>query len=165
MPTCTAFLALFVGAGVWSRLDFTITRDKAWAERVAKERAAGVLGRAQALWEGEGGGGGGGLGSAGGKGSAWGWLGGGGRLLACEQILEGGCWGGGRCVKWGPAGAGGKECWGRREECMSRGGGGGTACERVSDGGKGGGEPFRLCVSGHQIVHVESAHQAQPAVL
>jgi hypothetical protein len=70
-------------------------------------------------------GGSGGLGSAGGKGSAWGRLGGGGRLLACEQILEDDCWGGGRCVKWGPAAAGGKECWGRREECMARGGGGG----------------------------------------
>lgn len=65
------------------------------------------------------------------------------------------------------AGSGwGKGMLGAKGRVYGEGGGDdGTACGRVSDGGKGGGEPFRLCVSGHQIVHVESAHQAQPAVL
>ena len=46
---------LFFAAVVWGRLDFTITKDKAYHASIAREKARGVLQELQAAWEGEGG--------------------------------------------------------------------------------------------------------------
>jgi hypothetical protein len=47
------FAVLFFVAVVWSRLDFTITKDKAYHASIAREKARGVLQELQAAWEGE----------------------------------------------------------------------------------------------------------------
>lgn len=47
----SVFAVLFFAAVVWGRLDFTITKDKAYHASIAREKARGVLQELQAAWE------------------------------------------------------------------------------------------------------------------
>eukprot|EP00879_Flechtneria_rotunda_P014045 GHRR01014673.1.p1 GENE.GHRR01014673.1~~GHRR01014673.1.p1 ORF type:complete len:262 (+),score=98.55 GHRR01014673.1:400-1185(+) len=49
----SVFACFFALASVYSRLDFTITKDERWAEERAKEKALGILQKLATLWDGE----------------------------------------------------------------------------------------------------------------
>ena len=45
------FALLFVSLALYNRLELTITKDDAWHEARARERAAASLGALSALWD------------------------------------------------------------------------------------------------------------------
>jgi hypothetical protein len=47
------FAAFFLAVSLYNRLDFTITKDEAWQEQQAADKARGILQQLLAIWEGE----------------------------------------------------------------------------------------------------------------
>jgi hypothetical protein len=47
------FAAFFLAVSLYSRLDFTITKDERWREERAKEKARGILQQLLGVWESE----------------------------------------------------------------------------------------------------------------
>lgn len=47
------FAALFAAVAIYNRLDFTITKDEAWRESQARDKARGILQQLLTIWEGK----------------------------------------------------------------------------------------------------------------